>query len=47
MTTDNPAESVLNVIGAVYDAWAANDADAFLRRRRSWASATRGTRSQS
>jgi uncharacterized protein (TIGR02246 family) len=30
MTTDNPAESVLNVIGAVYDAWAANDADAFV-----------------
>ena len=29
MTTANPADSVYNVIQAVYDAWADNDADAF------------------
>jgi uncharacterized protein (TIGR02246 family) len=28
MTTANPADSVYNVIKAVYDAWAENDADA-------------------
>jgi uncharacterized protein (TIGR02246 family) len=30
MTIDNPTDSVLNVIKAVHDAWAANDADAFV-----------------
>lgn len=29
MSNDNPTESVLNVIQSIYDAWAANDADAF------------------
>jgi uncharacterized protein (TIGR02246 family) len=29
MSSDTPTESVLNVIKSVYDAWAANDADAF------------------
>lgn len=29
MRNDNPSDSVLNVIQSVYDAWAANDADAF------------------
>ena len=29
MTTNNPTDSVLNVIQAVYNAWAENDADAF------------------
>jgi uncharacterized protein (TIGR02246 family) len=29
MTTDNPTDSVLNVIHSVYDAWADNDAEAF------------------
>jgi uncharacterized protein (TIGR02246 family) len=29
MTTANPADGVYNVIQAVYDAWADNDADAF------------------
>jgi uncharacterized protein (TIGR02246 family) len=29
MTTANPADGVYNVIEAVYDAWADNDADAF------------------
>ena len=29
MSTDTQTESVLNVIASVYDAWAANDAEAF------------------